>query len=327
MDTRERVRAALTGRKVDRVPFTMWRHFYLQAQRAEGLARSTLDFYRRYDHDLIVLTPGPYYLAEAWGAEVRSFSSDNIAPYVAGPRILRATEWRSLPELNVEDSPLVREIETVRLIRAELGAADAPLVVIVHSPLTTANVLCNGRVVDDMRSFSNDLRSALTLIAAATAEFVGACMEAGADGVMLASREASSDLMRSREYRDFGMPFDLQVLAAAGKDAIKILHLDVECPYFNLADRYPVQAVCWQTWRSEPSFASASESFRGALMGGLNPMTFEGGAAADVREQIGDALEQTGGWRLVIAPSGPVPPASREELLHAVRQVLAGDDS
>jgi uroporphyrinogen decarboxylase len=324
MNKRERVLAALEGRSVDRVPLTMWRHFYLQAQTAEGLARSTLDFYRRYDMDLIVLVPGPFYMAEGWGADVRSFGTDDVAPHLGSPAVPRATDWRQLSELDVPNSSLRREIEAVRLVRAQLNNDDAPLIVQIPSPLTTANMLCSGRIIQDMRSFSSDVRSALQLIATATRPFAAACLEAGADGYLFFSRLANRDEVRAREYRTFCLEYDLQVLDPLESAEIRILHLESESPYFDFADRYPVQAVCWETWRSEPSLAAAGSRFRGALMGGLNPLTFSGGAVADVREQVADAIAQTGGWRLLLSPSGALPVESRDELLAAVKQVLLG---
>ena len=322
MNKRQRVLAALEGHSVDRVPFAMWRHFYLQSQTVEGLVRSTLDYYGHYDMDVIVLTPGPFYMAEAWGADARSFHTDDMPPYLVGPFVQRATDWRQLPELDVPNSSLQREIEAVRAVRSRLGDEDAPLVVRIPSPLATADMLCDGRVLRDMRSFSNDLRSALQVIAAATAQFALACLEAGADGYLFFSHLASREKMRLREYRDFGVQFDLQVLAPLAAAEIRLLHLEAPSPFVDTADRYPVQAVCWETWRSEPSLSSASHQFRGALMGGLNPLTFTDGSVADVREQIADAIAQTGGWRFMLSPSSALPADSRDELLMAVRQVV-----
>jgi uroporphyrinogen decarboxylase len=308
---------------VDHVPFAIWRHFYYQAQTANGLAQSTLDFYHRYNVDLIVLAPSPYYMAEGWGADVRSFSTDDTAPYIVSPTVARLSDWRDLPALDVSGSSLDREVEAVRQIRAQLGEDDAPLIVPLYSPLTTADLLCNGRIIEDVQSFSNDLRSALEVIANATSEFASACLDAGADGFVFVSRLAGQEKMRKRAHRDFGEQYDLQVLNRLGGAAIRILHLSVERPFFDLASRYPVQAVCWETWRADPSLSAASNQFRGTLMGGLNPLTFSGGSVDDVRQQIADAIEQTGGWRFVLAPSGPLPTDSREELLSAVYQIVA----
>ena len=322
MNKRERIGAALAGRSVDRVPFCLWRHFYLQDRSAKNLSRGTLDFYRRFGTDLIVLAPGPFYVAEAWGLDLRSFGTDDVAPYLVEPYIERATEWRRLPGLDLAQSSLQREIEAVRLTRAGLGEEDVPLIVRIPSPLATADQLCNGRIRDDIRSYSNDVRLALEAIADVTARFALACLEAGADGYLFVTPFASRERMRSREFRDFGLEYDLQVLKRLRTATVRILQFEVEHPFMDLVSRYPTYAVCWDTWRADPSMSTAREQLKGALMGGLNPLCFSDGASDDVRSQIVDAIEQTGGWKLIISPTGPVPANSHPEVLSAVGQVL-----
>ena len=46
-----------------------------------------------------------------------------------------------------------------------------------------------------------------------------------------------------------------QVLDALAGCSIRILHLGGQEPYLDLAERYPVQAVCWETWRAAPSLS------------------------------------------------------------------------
>jgi uroporphyrinogen decarboxylase len=300
----------------------MWRYYYLQAQTTQGLVRATLDFYRRYSLDLIVLMPGPYYMAEAWGIDVRSFGTDDTAPYIASPTIARVSDWRNLPRLDVSASSLRREIDAVRQLRTQLGDEDALFIVPIYSPLTTADFLCNGRIIEDVQSFSNDLRAALGVIADVTGEFGRACLDAGADGYLFISTLAGQSKIRKRAYRDFGQAYDRQVLDQLRGAEIRLLHLTVERPFFELAARYGVQAVCWETWQSDPSIADARNQFRGALMGGLNPQTFVGGSENDVRHQITHAVEQSGGWRFLLSPSGPLPTESRAELLATVHQTL-----
>jgi uroporphyrinogen decarboxylase len=260
-------------------------------------------------------------MAEAWGADVRSFSRDQIAPYIVGPIVERVSAWRQLPELEVAESSLAREIEAVRRVRAELHE-DVPLLVPLYSPLMTADVLSNGRIVEDVRTFSSDLRVGLQAIAEGTSRFGRACLDAGADGAILITDMASAARMRRREYRDFGQEFDLAVWNALQSSEIRIHLLQGGQLFFDTVDRFPIHAVCWDTWRSDPSLASAAAQVRLALMGGINPSTFAGGTAQDLEEQIREALDQTGGWRLILAPSGPLAPDARPELLSTASRIV-----
>ena len=327
MDQRERVLAALKGRPVDRVPLALWKHHYHQAQTAEGLARATVDFFRLYGPDLLVLTPTPFYLAQAWGIDVRSFNQDDVAPHLAGARVARPTDWRRLPEPDLETCSLQRELRALRLVREELGT-QIPLLLLLDSPLNTADTLCNGRILDDLRTFGNDVRAGLAVVAATPRAFALASLDAGADGVLYGSRWTGRETLRAREQRDFVQRYDREVLEAlgarppGGDGPLNVLYLEGKQPNLELADRYPVQAVCWETWRGAPSLASARRQLRSSLMGGINPTTFVSGRVADIQAQVRAALDQTEGWGLVLAPTGPLPPRARPELLTALRKLI-----
>ena len=323
MEQRERVLAALSGQPVDRVPLALWKHYHRQSRTAEGLTQATVAFYRQYRPDLLTLTPSSLYLAEAWGADVRSFGDDDIPPYMASAFVTQATDWRALPELQVAGTLLEREIEAVRRVRSELGP-DVPLIVPLFSPLTAADQLSNGRIVSDLRSFPNDVRSGLATIALATRSFARACLQAGADGYLFINRLAYGNVLRARERNDFGQRFDLEVLDTLAQSAIRILFLEGEQPYLDLADRYPVQVVCWETWRASPSMADARRQVRCGMMGGLNPTILVDGSTEDVRAQVQAALEQSGGWHLILAPTGPLLPHSRNDLIAAVHRAIRG---
>jgi uroporphyrinogen-III decarboxylase len=106
------------------------------------------------------------------------------------------------------------------------------------------------------------------------------------------------------------------------QSAIRILFLEGDRPSLELADRYPVQAVCWETWRSSPSIADAQREMRCGIMGGINPMTLVDGSVQEVHAQVRAALEQSGGWHLLLAPTGPLLPRSRDDLVAAMHRAI-----
>jgi len=53
MSKRERMKAALTGKPVDRPPVAFWRHWPIDDQDADALARATFDYQRKYDWDFM----------------------------------------------------------------------------------------------------------------------------------------------------------------------------------------------------------------------------------------------------------------------------------
>lgn len=64
----ERLRAALKGQDVDRVPVSMWRHFFAKETSAESLAEAMIGFQSRFDWDFMKVNPRASYHVEDWGA-------------------------------------------------------------------------------------------------------------------------------------------------------------------------------------------------------------------------------------------------------------------
>ena len=58
-------------------------------------------------------------------------------------------------------------------------------------------------------------------------------------------------------------------------------------------------------------------------MGGIHPTTLVSGREADVEAQVHAALQETGGSRLILAPTGPLPPRARPELVAALQPTFA----
>jgi len=67
MNSRDRIRAAIAGKPVDRVPVALWRHFPGDDQRAESLAAAHVTFQKKYQWDLLKVTPASGYYGDDWG--------------------------------------------------------------------------------------------------------------------------------------------------------------------------------------------------------------------------------------------------------------------
>jgi uroporphyrinogen decarboxylase len=169
------------------------------------------------------------------------------------------------------------------------------------------------------------LHAALGVISLTVESYVGACLEAGADGIFFASQAATPEVMKPEEHQRFVEPYDLQVLAAARhRGAIALLHLHGDRPYVtSLAARYPVQALNWHDRRTSPSLAEAAGQVSQCLVGGLD----ERGAMItatpeEVRAQVRDAVAQCGGRHLIVGPGCVVDLRVPEANLAAAREAV-----
>jgi len=90
-----------------------------------------------------------------------------------------------------------------------------------------------------------------------------------------------------------------------------------------LAD-LPVHAVNWHDRRTKPALGQARERFAGALVGGLDEwQTLRGGPAGAIAAEVRDAIGQTAGLGLIVAPGCvlplDVPDAHLAAVVEAVR--------
>lgn len=323
MSSRERIAATLAGESVDRVPVSFWHHFPGRDHTPELLTDATVEFYQRFPVDLIKLMPTGMYSVVDYGVTVRP-SADDIGTtlFAAGP-IRRDEDWASLPAVSPDRATLAQHVAVVRAVRARVGP-DVPIVQTIFSPLTMA-----AKIVGTPNAapvFEDESRAAATLtrLGDDVIAFGQACLDAGADGFYFATQLAGGE--SAATYQDWGVPYDLRVLdALRDRSWLLILHLHGAAPMLELADRYPIDIVSWEDRETEPSLADALQRTRRCLMGGLHrgQERLVSGTPAEVQAEVFDAIEQTGGRRLVVAPGCVAPVSSSDRLLAAVLSASA----
>jgi uroporphyrinogen decarboxylase len=104
-----------------------------------------------------------------------------------------------------------------------------------------------------------------------------------------------------------------------------MLHLHGRHIYFDQKAALPVAAVNWHDRLTEPSLGDALGRFKGAVVGGLNEVeTLLRGPASAVTAQVADAIRQTGGAGVIIAPGCVLPLATPDSSLQAVMAAVKG---
>src|SRR3989449_2849030 len=224
MTSRERIHAAIAGRPVDRVPIALWRHFPGDDQRAESLAAAHVNFQKKYQWDLLKITPASGYYGDDWGLRAGyKPNREGVRTYSERP-IKKPTDWERLKRLDVSQGVYGREAHAVRLVTQAAGA-EVHILETVFSPLSIARTLAGEQAsVRYLREDPEALHAGLQVIAEVTADFVRAVSAAGADGVFFSTQMATTDLLTREEYEEFGRPYDLQVLEAAGT-GLTFLHI------------------------------------------------------------------------------------------------------
>jgi len=329
MTKRERIQAALTGETVDRMPVAFWRHWPGDDQNAESLARSALDFYHRYDFDFIKIPPSFTYCTTDYGSR-HEYRAGTIGGWCLGERditervIKKVEDWGRIEPLDVGKGAYGQQLQCLRMV-VERREPETPVIHTMFNPLILAQQLAGEEtLLVHLRRYPQQVERALAALTETCASFAKAVITEGADGIFFSTMAGSYEVMSEEEYRRFGRPHDLAVLAAAADGWFNVMHLHGQHPMFTQFADYPVQALNWHDRTAGPSLSEASRIFPGALMGGVDQyrvMNF--GTPADIQAQVHDAIEQMNGRRLIVAAGCTFPLSVPDGNLISARQAVA----
>ena len=310
MSHTERVRAALRGDEVDRIPVAFWHHF-----RPGGSGRRQAELTLRF-------------FDEAFDLDLCKVMPDIAYPFPRGS-IGEIDDWRLIEPLDLKRSAFVQQrLRTIEYLRDELGD-DTPIVMTVFSPLTEAL-----RFARDHETFFRHLHeepgvlhAALDTIAQNLADAMELYMVAGADGVFFslqgALTEGQPGGLGEARYREFGKPYDLRALRGAGEGWLNILHVhgDGGLLIDTVLD-YPFDVLNWSDRLTGLSLREMRAKTTKCLMGGWHEFgALSNGPIEAIRAEAEDAIAQTGGRRFILANGCSVPDDTPEEWLEAARDI------
>lgn len=323
MGKRERLQATIHGEPVDRVAVAAWRHQPADDQAAATFAAATLAFQREYDFDFVKVTPASSYCIRDWGA-VDIWLGHPHGTRKYGPRLIqRPDDWAKLTLLDPREGQLGEILQALRLIHEELGE-ETPFIHTIFSPIVQASNLVgpeNLRV--HFRRYPDVVKAALQSITAQTLRFVEAARDTGISGIFYAVQWASYLSLSEAEYREFGRPYDLQILSTTEDLWLNVLHLHGDEVMFDLILDYPAAVLNWHDRQSGPSLAEGLEKWPKAVCGGLRQEeTLVRGTSSQVRTQALDAIAATGGQRLILGTGCVVPIVAPHGNLQVMREVV-----
>jgi uroporphyrinogen decarboxylase len=327
MTGRERVEAALAMDVADRPPVGAWGHTYKQEWSPSDLAAITVERARRYGWDFVKFQPRATFFAEAFGSVYQPSGHALRAPILVKPAVPDLESWSSVSLVNLR--AFDDQVESMGIVARELGS-DVPVIQTVFSPITVGGYLVGKsqpRVLRELRKNPELVRPALDRIAAALVDFSRRSIDAGAAGIFYAiSGYAGRGVMKEDAYRELLLPLDLAVLDALPKSGwFNVLHLCGSNLNFALARDLPTHAVSWSIHnQGNPTLAEGREIAGRAVMGGLSQRgTLIYGPAPRIEDEVRDAIRDTGGRGLLLAPGCSVPPRVRSVNLEAVAAAVA----
>jgi uroporphyrinogen decarboxylase len=323
MNKSERLKAAIAGEPVDRVPVALWRHFPVDDTDPETLADSAVSYQREFDFDLIKVTPASSFSVRDWGVEDAwkgnpEGTKDYVRVVVVEPR-----DWTKLEPRDPIQGELGAQLRCLEIARRQ-AAPDVPVLPTVFSPLTQAKHLAGEKLLlEHLRRAPAEVEAGLRTITRSTIAWVEEARKRGIAGLFYAVQHATYGILDREAYRRFGEADDRQILEAAGGLWLNVLHLHGEALMFDLAETYPVQVVNWHDRQTEPGLVEGKRRVAGAVCGGLSRWeTLVLGTPQVVEAEAQDAIRALGGRGLILGAGCVVPVVAPRANLKAARRVV-----
>jgi len=323
MNKTERIKTALNREKTDKLPYAFWTHMPGDDLDPEVISKKTYEFFKEYDLDFIKMMNNGMYSTEDFGckADYSEIKQGGAAKLVYSP-VKAADDWVKLKQPDVHQGAYGRELKHLRLL-LELVNKEAPVIFTIFSPMTTANKISQNTLLKQItEGHGEQVHQALEMITETTCELVKAVMEAGADGIFMATQLASYDITTDKIYGEYGKPYDVRVFETANQCGgwFNLLHAHGNNIMFNLLKDYPSQAFNWHVFETLPGVTEARDITGKCLVGGIQRYNITDGKKNEIHHEIYTCIKELGGVGHILTPGCVIRYPLDKEVLSFVRE-------
>lgn len=249
MNKVQRVRAALAGQPVDRVPASFWFHFTPDKAHSTASVKAHLDYYRAAGVDFLKVM--------------------NEHPYQANVTITRPADWRKVRPAPLSASFYQEQLDEIKRIVDQIGG-DCLVVTTIFGPFSSGNHAGNNAVTAHLKEDPAAVAQGLLAIGESLGAFGAACVAAGAAGVYFSAQGGEEERFTAEEFLRYVKPADLAALHAF-KDAgeFHLLHICKDHIRLPLFADYPAHAVNWAATKNNLNLKQGRDLFKRTIVGGF----------------------------------------------------------
>lgn len=234
MNSLERVRTVLQGGIPDRVPISLL--CFQNAARFAGyqvaecckkgelLAESHLAYWEEFRHDMVDMEMGVACMAEAVGCEVEY--NEDEPPWVVGTPIDSLNEINTLPEIDVEQVPvLVEFVKATKILSGEIGDQVCIRSESDQGPFSLAAQILGMEdfliALTDAENFDK-IHQLLAYCTRQIAKLAKALAAAGAHYTEIGDSIAGPDMCHPDTYREFCFPYEEKLIAQLHREGVEM---------------------------------------------------------------------------------------------------------
>jgi uroporphyrinogen decarboxylase len=313
------------------VPLSLWKHHPNLDRTPEGLAKEEIAFHRAYDHDLLKISFFGHYPCVDFGCEVEYDGAISGSTTLTKAAIDRVSDWEVLDAPDISSGEFGNQVRAVELIK-EYAHGRVPTMATIFDGPMVADKLCGKQLTRYLDEAPDIMTSALEMVTNVMIDFARATLEAGADGLFIASQHSTEASVTDEQYQEFILPFDQMMISKLrGKAKFIVMHLHArdqgEVIRFNKIAQTPgIDGINWEDQTSSHSLREGRKISKKAVFGGIDHNgIFRTGTPEEAVRQVIQAIEEAGYNRLVVAPGCVItvdtPKENIRALVDAVREI------
>ncbi|MFX1606052.1 MAG: uroporphyrinogen decarboxylase family protein [Promethearchaeota archaeon] len=316
------------GNLGEQIPISLWKHHPETDRTPEGLAKAEIDFHKLLNHDLLKISFFGHFPCIDFGCKAVYEGAITGSTTLTSAAINDVSDWETLEPLDVNAGELGNQIRAVELIQ-KYAHGVVPTMATVFDPAMVADKISDKNFTKYADENPEILKGALDIIADVMIDFASATLDAGADGIFLASQHSTQSSVSDIQYEKFVYPYDLKLISRLrGKAKFIVLHLHAreenEVIRFDTIAKTPgVDGINWEDQSSSLSLKEGKKMFKGTALGGIDHNgVFRTESPEEAQKQVLDAIKKGGPDRLVVAPGCVITTDTPHENIVAVRDAI-----
>jgi uroporphyrinogen decarboxylase len=246
--------------------------------------------------------------------------------------VKQVSDWEALETPDVNAGDFGKQVRAVELIQ-KYAHGNVPTMATVFDPSMVADKICDKKFTEYIDEHPDVMRSALDMITNVMIDFARATLEAGANGIFLASQHSTHASVTDEQYEAFVFPYDLKMISRLrGKADFIIMHLHAredneEIRFDKIARTIGLDAVNWEDQTSSLSLKEGRKRSRKTVLGGIDHNgIFRTGTPDEAKEQVLQAVDDTGYKKLIVAPGCVITVDTPVENIQAIADAIRAID-
>ena len=306
MDKFNLIKKVLKAESTEKVPYAIWKHFQEFDKSPEGLLKAQMDFQNKFDSDIMKISISGRAFASDFGAELGGYDPISGSRICVKYPIEKIEDWEKVKNIDIESGEFGNQIAAMKFLHQEVEGK-VPTMMTVFSPLMVASQI-DPNIILHYRKDPQLIKEYFKIIISAMTGFTKASLDAGADGIFLATQHFNNRLTNEERFKLAYTPMKSLIKKAIKKNNFLVLHLHGDNPDYTLATKLPIDAINWHDQQTSPNLSEARQIFKGGLLGGLNAESWKDiSHPAEVQSMIASVYTNFKGLGLILAPGCVIP--------------------